>query len=66
MYIQALHTSTNILHVCIHKFFSTILQHKIHVLVNSEQTKILCHLKDVHVMTVLADVDILHSSVRGG
>ena len=34
--VQSLHTSANILHVCIHKNVITMLQQKLHFLVNSE------------------------------
>ena len=34
--VQTLHTSANILHVCIHKNVLKIFQHKLHLLVNSE------------------------------
>ena len=34
--VQTLHTSANILHICIHKNVLTVFQQKLHLLVNSE------------------------------
>ena len=34
--VQTLHTSANILYVCIHKNVLTILQQKLHLFVNGE------------------------------
>ena len=34
--VQTLHRSANILHVCIHKVVLTMLQQKLHLLVNTE------------------------------
>ena len=34
--VQTLHTSANILHVCIHKNVFKMFQQKLHLLVNSE------------------------------
>ena len=41
--VQTLHTSVNILHLCIHKNVRTMFQQKLDLSVNSEEIKFQCH-----------------------